>query len=99
MKEDKTLVCKECGKEFVFSASEQEFYESKGFTNEPGRCPACRQARKQRLGIVSDRPARQMYPAVCAECGKETEVPFKPSEDNNNACRFCGRFLFFMQIL
>lgn len=47
MKEDKTLVCKECGKEFVFSASEQEFYESKGFTNEPGRCPACRQARKQ----------------------------------------------------
>lgn len=38
MKEDKTLVCKECGKEFVFSASEQEFYESKGFTNEPGRC-------------------------------------------------------------
>ena len=70
MKEDKTLVCKECGKEFVFSASEQEFYESKGFTNEPGRCPACRQARKQRLGIVSDRPARQMYPAVCAECGK-----------------------------
>ncbi len=48
MKEDKTLVCKECGKEFVFSASEQEFYESKGFTNEPGRCPACRQARKQR---------------------------------------------------
>lgn len=50
MKEDKTLVCKECGKEFVFSASEQEFYESKGFTNEPGRCPACRQARKQRLG-------------------------------------------------
>lgn len=46
MKEDKTLVCKECGKEFVFSASEQEFYESKGFTNEPGRCPACRQARR-----------------------------------------------------
>ena len=45
MKEDKTLVCKECGKEFVFSASEQEFYESKGFTNEPGRCPhAVRQA-------------------------------------------------------
>ena len=57
MKEDKTLVCKECGKEFVFSASEQEFYESKGFTNEPGRCPACRQARKQR-----DRPV------YCRDC-------------------------------
>lgn len=89
MKEDKTLVCKECGKEFVFSASEQEFYESKGFTNEPGRCPACRQARKQRLGIVSERPERQMYPAVCAECGKETEVPFKPSEDRPFYCRDC----------
>ena len=87
MKEDKTLVCKECGKEFVFSASEQEFYESKGFTNEPGRCPACRQARKQRLGIVNERPERQMYPAVCAECGKETEVPFKPSEDRPVYCR------------
>lgn len=45
MKEDKTLVCRECGTEFVFSASEQEFYEEKGFTNEPGRCPGCRQAR------------------------------------------------------
>lgn len=89
MKEDKTLVCKECGKEFIFSASEQEFYESKGFTNEPGRCPACRQARKQRLGIVSERPERQMYPAVCAECGKETEVPFKPSEDRPVYCRDC----------
>lgn len=89
MKEDKTLVCKECGKEFVFSASEQELYESKGFTNEPGRCPACRQARKQRLGIVSERPERQMYPAVCAECGKETEVPFKPSEDRPVYCRDC----------
>lgn len=90
MKEDKTLVCKECGKEFVFSASEQEFYESKGFTNEPGRCPACRQARKQRLGIVSERPERQMYPAVCAECGKETEVPFKkPPEDRPVYCRDC----------
>ena len=51
MKEDKTLVCRECGTEFVFSASEQEFYEEKGFTNEPGRCPGCRQARKQRMGI------------------------------------------------
>lgn len=50
MKEDKTLKCCECGADFVFSASEQEFYEEKGFTNEPRRCPACRQARKQRNG-------------------------------------------------
>ena len=46
MYEDKTLVCKECGNEFVFSAGEQEFYAEKGFVNEPQRCKACRSARK-----------------------------------------------------
>ena len=43
---DKTLTCRDCGNEFVFTAGEQEFYAQKGFTNEPTRCPACRQARK-----------------------------------------------------
>ena len=45
--EDKTLVCKDCGAEFVFTAGEQQFYAEKGFTNEPQRCPACRKARKE----------------------------------------------------
>ncbi|GAA0077916.1 zinc-ribbon domain-containing protein [Clostridium weizhouense] len=45
--EDKTLVCKDCGKEFVFTVGEQEFYKEKGFDNEPVRCPDCRRARKQ----------------------------------------------------
>ena len=45
MYEDKTLVCKECGKEFVFTAGEQEFYAERGFQNEPQRCKACRDAR------------------------------------------------------
>lgn len=44
---DKTLTCRDCGMEFVFTAGEQEFYAQKGFTNEPTRCPACRQQRKQ----------------------------------------------------
>ena len=43
---DKTLTCKDCGKEFVFTAGEQEFYDEKGFTNEPQRCKECRDARK-----------------------------------------------------
>ncbi len=43
----KTLVCKDCGTEFVFTAGEQQFYAEKGFTNEPQRCPECRKARKQ----------------------------------------------------
>ncbi|MBP1888675.1 DNA-directed RNA polymerase subunit RPC12/RpoP [Clostridium moniliforme] len=47
--EDKTIVCKDCGKEFVFTVGEQEFYKEKGFDNEPVRCPECRKARKQRF--------------------------------------------------
>ena len=89
MKEDKTLTCCECGQEFVFTASEQEFYAEKGFTNEPRRCPTCRQARKQRMGIQTERPQREMFPATCAECGKETMVPFKPSNDRPVYCRDC----------
>lgn len=88
--EDKTLTCVECGGEFVFSASEQAFYAEKGFTNEPKRCPKCRSARKQRMGIQApERPQREMFPAVCAECGKETMVPFKPSNERPVYCRDC----------
>ncbi|MFD3158090.1 zinc-ribbon domain-containing protein [Haloimpatiens sp. FM7330] len=45
---DRTLVCQDCGKEFVFTEGEQAFYKEKGFENEPKRCPECRKARKQR---------------------------------------------------
>ena len=44
---DKTLVCKDCGKDFLFTEGEQEFYKEKGFDNEPQRCVDCRRARKQ----------------------------------------------------
>ncbi|WP_251862022.1 zinc-ribbon domain-containing protein [Clostridium sp. Marseille-Q2269] len=44
---DKTLTCEDCGKEFVFTEGEQEFYKEKGFENEPKRCPECRKSRKQ----------------------------------------------------
>lgn len=46
---DLTLVCRDCGKEFVFTAGEQEFYAQKGFLHDPVRCPACRRARKQAM--------------------------------------------------
>jgi CxxC-x17-CxxC domain-containing protein len=87
MYQDKVLVCKECGKEFIFTAGEQEFFNSKGFTNEPGRCPECRAARKSQNSTRSGE--RQMYPAICANCGKETMVPFKPSGDKPVYCRDC----------
>ena len=44
--QDKTLKCKDCGAEFVFTVGEQKFYAEKGFTNEPARCPECRAKRK-----------------------------------------------------
>ena len=44
---DRTLTCKDCGNEFVFTEGEQDFYKEKGFENDPVRCPACRKARKQ----------------------------------------------------
>ena len=55
---DKTLVCKDCGKEFVFTEGEQEFYKEKGFDNEPQRCPECRKARKQQRNQHSNRGSR-----------------------------------------
>ena len=84
MYEDKTLVCKECGNEFVFTAGEQEFYAEKGFVNEPQRCKACRDARK-----AASKPAREMFTTVCASCGKEAKVPFKPREDKHVYCSEC----------
>ena len=89
--EDKSLQCSDCGETFIFSAKEQEFFQSKGYTNEPKRCPSSRAARKaERYGNTGyDRPRRQMFPAVCAECGKETEVPFEPREGRPVYCSDC----------
>ena len=91
--EDKSLQCVDCGATFTFSADEQEFFQSKGYTNEPKRCPSCRAARKaERNGGNSGySSARQMYPAVCAQCGKETEVPFQPRGDKPVYCSDCYR--------
>ena len=84
MYEDKTLVCKECGNEFVFTAGEQEFYAEKGFTNEPQRCKACRQARKN-----AAKTEREFFETVCAECGGTAKIPFKPVEGKSYYCSEC----------
>lgn len=89
MFEDKTLICKDCGNEFVFTAGEQEFYAEKGFTNEPQRCKACRDARKG--GARNGGGERQMFDAVCAECGKTCKVPFEPRNDRPVYCSECFR--------
>ena len=88
MFEDKTLVCKDCGKEFVWTAGEQEFYASRGFENQPQRCKPCRDARKNG-GARSNSGERQMFDAVCAACGKACKVPFQPREDRPVYCSDC----------
>ena len=94
--QDKSIQCSDCGKEFTFSVEDQEFFQSKGYTNDPKRCPECRQSRKSErngnsFGSGGYGAPRQMYPAVCAECGKSTEVPFQPRGDRPVYCSDCYR--------
>ena len=84
MYQDKTLVCKECGEEFVFTAGEQEFYAEKGFQNEPQRCKACRDARKN-----ATKARGEFFTTVCAQCGGEAKVRFQPSNNKPVYCSEC----------
>ncbi|GIW17244.1 MAG: zinc-ribbon domain containing protein [Tepidiforma sp.] len=90
---DKTLVCVDCSESFTFTAGEQEFHASKGFTQEPRRCPSCRRARKGVQGGgapgADSRPPRQLYDAVCASCGKPAKVPFEPRSGRPVYCSDC----------
>ncbi len=88
--EDKTLKCKDCGCDFIFTVGEQEFYAEKGFENEPARCRDCRDVRKRgrnESGFSSSQ--REMHEAVCAQCGVTTQVPFQPRNDRPIYCRDC----------
>ena len=91
---DKTLSCADCGTSFVFSASEQETFASRGYTNEPKRCSSCRESRRSQLqgpGSMSSGQggSRQMFSAVCAQCGAETQVPFEPRQGRPVYCSDC----------
>ncbi len=91
--QDKPLECSDCGATFTFSVEEQEFFQSKGYVNEPKRCPECRQARKTERFGNSFGSRRQMFPVTCGECGKDTEVPFEPRGDRPVYCSDCYRKL------
>ncbi len=97
---DKSIQCSDCSTIFTFSAEEQEQFASRGYTNEPKRCPICRAERKSQrylrggngYGNRSYNSApRQMFPVVCATCGKDTEVPFEPRGDRPVYCSDCYR--------
>jgi CxxC-x17-CxxC domain-containing protein len=95
--QDQNLQCRDCGKDFTWTASEQEFYQEKGFTNAPVRCPDCRRIHKQQRnqggggfsrGGGGGGP-REMFEVQCANCGKQTTVPFQPKGDRPVYCREC----------
>ncbi len=97
--EDKRITCVDCGEEFLFTAGEQAFYQERGLTNAPTRCKRCRDVRKANRpdggggggghrggGMGGNKP---MFDAVCAQCGRETQVPFQPSGGRPVLCRDC----------
>ena len=94
---DKQITCYDCGTAFTFTAAEQEQFASRGYTNEPKRCATCRAARKQnspggnRSSSYGSSAPRQMFPAKCATCGKDTQVPFEPRGDRPVYCSDCYR--------
>ncbi len=131
MYNDKTLTCADCGQEFTFTASEQDFYAQRGFT-EPRRCPSCRASRKAARGDSGggggagygsygagggysaggysaggggggsyggggggggyrDRGPREMFSATCSSCGREAQVPFRPTSGKPVYCSDCFR--------
>jgi CxxC-x17-CxxC domain-containing protein len=121
---DKTLTCADCGQQFVFTASEQDFYAQRGFT-EPRRCPSCRASRKAARGTTGggggggssygsygagggysaggygessgggygsrDRGPREMFTATCSNCGRDAQVPFRPTSGKPVYCSDCFR--------
>ena len=122
MYNDKTLTCADCGQQFVFTASEQDFYAQRGFT-EPRRCQSCRASRKAARGSTGggagayssgwlqlrrrlqqrgrwlrcrrwwryERGAREMFTATCSNCGREAQVPFRPTSGKPVYCSDCFR--------
>jgi CxxC-x17-CxxC domain-containing protein len=97
--QDKTIKCADCGNDFTYTASEQELHQSLGYKNEPKRCPSCRSARKGRMGGGGrgfggrsrgmGMGPRQLFNVTCADCGKETQVPFRPSANRPVYCSEC----------
>jgi len=84
MYQDKTLKCKDCGEDFIFTAGEQEFYAQKDFKNEPQRCKSCRDAKKN-----AGKSQKEMFTTKCANCGGDAIVPFQPNSDRPVYCSDC----------
>jgi CxxC-x17-CxxC domain-containing protein len=89
--QDKMLKCIDCGTDFVFTAGEQLFFRDKNFKNEPKRCKTCK---NKRVSVLGATPGGRSFGRTetrtnCSQCGKETTVPFKPTQGRPVLCREC----------
>jgi CxxC-x17-CxxC domain-containing protein len=87
--QDRILICRDCGQNFTFSAGEQEFFASRNLTNEPGRCPSCRAARRNSQSTAPRSRNVEHFETTCADCGRPTSVPFVPRQDRPVYCSDC----------
>lgn len=87
--QDRVLKCMDCGTDFVFTAGEQQFYYEKEFRNEPKRCKPCKTKRQNSPSERGGPPGRVETSAVCSQCGRETTVPFRPTQGRPVFCREC----------
>lgn len=92
--EDISLTCIDCRQTFVWTAGEQQFFHQKQLSNSPKRCKPCKKAKNHRLSTIAKarvdgRRPHVVMPAECASCGKQTTVPFYPSQNRPVYCKSC----------
>ena len=84
--QDKSLRCVDCGTDFIWTAGEQLFFADKQFKNEPKRCKNCKMKRQGSAGSGFTKTETM---TMCSQCGRETTVPFKPTQGRPVYCREC----------
>lgn len=87
--QDRFLKCVDCGTDFVFTAGEQQFYRERDFKNEPKRCKGCKAKRQSGTRERGGPGGRVETSAICSQCGRETTVPFNPTQGRPVFCREC----------
>lgn len=92
--QDTSLICIDCGNDFIWSAGEQLFFYDKGLKNPPKRCKPCKQAKNERLAAINAAQVSGIKQRIevivnCAKCSNQTTVPFYPSQGRPVYCRSC----------
>jgi CxxC-x17-CxxC domain-containing protein len=87
--QDRILRCVDCSSEFVWTAGEQSFFADKQFKNEPKRCRNCKAKRSNRATAGPSGNSRVETETKCSACGKNTTVPFRPTQGRPVFCKEC----------